>query len=81
MLSVNKVFRICVGLSTGVRISITAKNEENLKSLRILSIRFDKNDRNGNLGNPARVTINSPSIHPYSVIIMTRCATAFYPLA
>ena len=51
------------------------------KSLSILSIRFDKNDRIGNLGNPTRVTINSPSIRPYSVIIITRCATVFYPLA
>ena len=50
------------------------------KTLSILSIRFDQNNRNGNLGNPARVTINSPSIRPYSVIIMTKSATAFYPL-
>ena len=73
---------------TGVRISITAKKMNYTiprlkywKSLSLLSICYAKNDRNGNLGNPARVTLNSPSICPYSVKIMSRCVTAFYPLA
>ena len=61
--------QIHIEWNTGIRVSFTEEHRETThtslkyaKSLSILSTRYDTNDCNGNLWNPSRVTINSPSI-------------------